>query len=198
MKKKFYQVKGLVAQHHQVYINYHFRNRLKFNIIIQINLSDLKNRNPYYVELCIQKVKSLSRVRLFATPWTVAYQSPLSMGFSRQQSWSGLPFPSPGESSQTQGSNPGLPHCRQTLYRLSHQQSQLCIQRSCKYSIFKFLLITHALMTNTVTYQALPTVVVLKHDHNSLTLLPSSRVHAHSLEPEQTFETASMNKTQQK
>ena len=43
------------------------------------------------------KVKSLSRVRLFATPWTVAYQAPLSMGFSRQQYWSGLPFPSPGD-----------------------------------------------------------------------------------------------------
>ena len=40
-------------------------------------------------------MKSLSRVRLFATPWTVAYQAPLSMGFSRQGYWSGLPFPSP-------------------------------------------------------------------------------------------------------
>ena len=42
-------------------------------------------------------MKSLSRVRLFATPWTVAYQAPLSMGFSRQEYWSGLPFPSPGD-----------------------------------------------------------------------------------------------------
>ena len=41
------------------------------------------------------KVKSLSHVRLFATPWTVAYQAPPSMGFSRQEYWSGLPFPSP-------------------------------------------------------------------------------------------------------
>ena len=40
----------------------------------------------------IKKVKSLSRVRLFATPWTVAYQAPLSMGFFRQEYWSGLPF----------------------------------------------------------------------------------------------------------
>ena len=37
------------------------------------------------------------RVRLFATPWTVAHQAPLSKGFSRQESWSGLPFPSPGD-----------------------------------------------------------------------------------------------------
>ena len=41
------------------------------------------------------KVKSLSRVRLFATPWTVAYQAPPSMGFSRQEYWSGVPSPSP-------------------------------------------------------------------------------------------------------
>ena len=43
------------------------------------------------------EVKSLSRVRLFATPWTVAYQASLSMGFSSQEYWSGLPFPSPGD-----------------------------------------------------------------------------------------------------
>ena len=43
------------------------------------------------------KVKSLSHVRLFATPWTVAHQAPLSMRFSRQKYLSGLPFPSPGD-----------------------------------------------------------------------------------------------------
>ena len=42
-------------------------------------------------------VKSLSRVRLFVAPWTVAYQALPSMGFSRQECWSGLPFPSPGD-----------------------------------------------------------------------------------------------------
>ena len=42
-------------------------------------------------------VKSLSRVRLFVTLWTVAHQAPPSLGFSRQEYWSGLPFPSPGE-----------------------------------------------------------------------------------------------------
>ena len=41
------------------------------------------------------KVKSLSHVLLFATPWTVAYQAPPSMGFSTQEYWSGLPFLSP-------------------------------------------------------------------------------------------------------
>ena len=42
-------------------------------------------------------LKLLSRVQLFATPWTVAHQAPLSMEFSRQEYWSGLPFPSPGD-----------------------------------------------------------------------------------------------------
>ena len=43
------------------------------------------------------KVKSLSRVRLFVIPWTVAHQAPPSLGFSRQEYWSGLPFLSPGD-----------------------------------------------------------------------------------------------------
>ena len=43
------------------------------------------------------KGKSLSHVWLFLTPWTVAYQAPLSMGFSRQEYWSGVPLPSPGD-----------------------------------------------------------------------------------------------------
>ena len=41
--------------------------------------------------------QSLSCVQLFGTPWTIAHQAPLSMGFSRQEYWSGLPFPSPGD-----------------------------------------------------------------------------------------------------
>ena len=43
------------------------------------------------------KVKSFSHVRLLATLWTLAYQAPPSMGFSRQMYWSGVPFPSPGD-----------------------------------------------------------------------------------------------------
>ena len=42
-------------------------------------------------------MKSLSRVRLFAMPWTVAYHASQSMGLSRQEYWSGVPFPSPGD-----------------------------------------------------------------------------------------------------
>ena len=63
-----------------------------------------------------------------ATQWTVARQAPQSMEFSRQGYWSGLPFLSPGIF-PTQGSNPGLPHCRQTVYRLSHQGSEIGLSK---------------------------------------------------------------------
>ena len=57
------------------------------------------------------KVKSLSRVRLFASPWTVAHQAPPSMGSSRQEYWSVLRFPSPGD----------LPDNRKTKTKPSQQ-----------------------------------------------------------------------------
>ena len=53
-------------------------------------------------------MKSLSHVRLFVAPWTVAYQAPPSMDFSRQEYWSGLPFPSPGDLPDP-GIKPGSP-----------------------------------------------------------------------------------------
>ena len=67
----------------------------------------------------------LIRVQLFGTLWTAARQAPLSMKFSRQEYWSGLPFPSPGDLP-----NPGIEHalhCRQILYHLSHQGIPYCI-----------------------------------------------------------------------
>ena len=65
--------------------------------------------------------KSLSHVQLFASPWTVARQAPLSMGFFRQEHWSGLPFPSPGDIPDPgiESGSPALP--RWILYHLSHQ-----------------------------------------------------------------------------
>ena len=69
------------------------------------------------------EVKLLSCVWLFAAPWTVACQAPPSMGFSRQEYWSGLPFPSPEDVPNQKGSDTGLPHCRQTLYFLSLQET---------------------------------------------------------------------------
>ena len=165
------------------------------------------SQSKTYCCYIIIKVKQLSHVQLFVTPWTVAQQAPLSMGFSKQQDRSGLPFPSPGDLPDpgieprsptlqtdallskpyliistelkekhtlqslsevtqscptpcrphglqptrllcpwnfpgkstgvgchfllqgifpTQGSNPGLPHCRQMLYRLSLGLKKKC------------------------------------------------------------------------
>ena len=61
------------------------------------------------------KVKSLSHVRLFSTPWTIAYQAPPSMGFSRQEYWSGVPLPSP---SIWAGSRATVPAPRETTPHL--------------------------------------------------------------------------------
>ena len=73
--------------------------------------------------VCESEVKSLSRVQLFAAPWTVAYQAPPFMGyFPGNSTGVGCHFLLQGIF-PTQGLNPGLPHCRQTLYRLSHQGS---------------------------------------------------------------------------
>ena len=57
-----------------------------------------------------------------AIPWTVASQAPLSLGFSRQEHWSGLPFPSLGDLPNPR-IDPGLLHCRQIPYHLSYQGS---------------------------------------------------------------------------
>ena len=82
-------------------------------------------KTPSMMHVCMQS--HFSRVRFFATPWTVAHRAPLSMGFSSQEYWSGCHallqgiFP-------TQGSNPGLPHCRQSLYQLSHKGSPYITQ----------------------------------------------------------------------
>ena len=83
-------------------------------------LLSFKDLVLFTLSLMLIKLKLLSRVWLFATLWTVAHQTPPSMEFSRQEYWSGLPFPSPGDLPK-QGLNLGLPHCGQTLYHLSHQ-----------------------------------------------------------------------------
>ena len=71
--------------------------------------------SPYFHCVCCV----LSPVWLLLTPWTVAHQAPLSMGFPRQEYWSGLPFPPPGDLPDP-GIEPSLLHCRQILYPLSH------------------------------------------------------------------------------
>ena len=77
-------------------------------------------------------------VQLFATLLTVAHQAPPSMGFSRQEYWSGLPVPSPGGLPNpgifpTQESYPDLPQCRQTLYHLSYRGRANSIHSFNKY-----------------------------------------------------------------
>ena len=72
---------------------------------------------------CARMLSHFSHVRLFLTLWTVALQTLLSMGFSRQEHWSGLPFPPPGDRTH---SCLRLPHCRQILHPLSHLGSPFC------------------------------------------------------------------------
>ena len=57
------------------------------------------------------KMKLLSPVRLFQTPWTVAHQAPPSLGFSRQEHWSGLSFPSPMHESESESENEVAQSC---------------------------------------------------------------------------------------
>ena len=79
---------GITSCHNRTQIQYIF-----FKLPLNSDVCLLYN---YSCQSLRSEVKWLSRVRLFATPWTVAYQAP-SMGFSRQEYWSGLPFPSPGD-----------------------------------------------------------------------------------------------------
>ena len=76
----------------------------------------------FYINLLFV-VQSLSYVRLFVTPWTAAHQAPLSMGFSRQEFWSGLPFPSPGNlpDPETEPRSPVSPALQADSLPLSHQ-----------------------------------------------------------------------------
>ena len=73
-----------------------------------------------------EEVKLLSFVRLFVTPWTVACQALPSMGFSRQEYWSGLPFPSPGDLP-----NPGIKSWSPTL-QADSLPSELSSLSKCK------------------------------------------------------------------
>ena len=73
------------------------------------------------------KVKLLNRVQLFATLWTVAYQAPPSMGSSRQEYWSGLPFPFPGDLLDP-GIESGSPALQADALPLRHQGRPVIIR----------------------------------------------------------------------
>ena len=66
-----------------------------------------------------------SHVRLFVTPWTIAHQAPLSMGFSRQQFWTGLPCPPPGDLTPpgTEPTSPASPSLQADTLPLSRQEN---------------------------------------------------------------------------
>ena len=95
------------------------------------------------MELLEDDKKSLSCVRLFAPPWTVAHWASWSMGFSRHEYWSGCHFLLQGIF-PTQGSKPGFPHCRQKLYCPSYQGSPRGLLptytgfKNCKFLILLF------------------------------------------------------------
>ena len=106
----------------------------------------------------------LSRVQLFATPWTVAHQAPLSMGFSQARILEWMDshsllqriFP-------TQGSKPGLPHCRQILYQLRHTGS---LSRQAEWSITNLMdeiMNTHKGREKPVTYIPAQNTVILQN-----------------------------------
>ena len=84
------------------------------------------------------KVKSLSRVRLIVNPWTVAYQAPLSMRFSRQGYWSGLPFPAPGDLANP-GIEPGSPALQadSLLTELQGKQLTTKVEGTCSLTVSK-------------------------------------------------------------
>ena len=69
------------------------------------------------------KVKLLNRVRLFVTPWTVAYEAPPSMGLFRKEYWSGMPFPTPGDLPEP-GIEPASPALQADSLHLSYQGTQ--------------------------------------------------------------------------
>ena len=88
---------------------------LKFNALI--------TQRSRLLHILLERKRNRSRSVVSDSLWPhgMAHQAPLSMGFFRQEYWSGLPFLLQGIF-PIQGSNPGLPHCRQMLYCLSHQE----------------------------------------------------------------------------
>ena len=88
------------------------------------------------------KVKLLSRVRLFTTPWTAAYQAPPSMGFSRQEYWSGVPLPSPintitwpEENIWVSSNEIDEPRAYYTEWRKSEREKQISYINACMWNL---------------------------------------------------------------
>ena len=93
-----------------------FKNKCKTGYNALSNLSQSEHW------ACVLSCYSVAKLCLFVTPWTVALQALLFMGFSCHEYWSGLPCPPPGDLPNP-GIEPGSPHCRWILYHLSHQEN---------------------------------------------------------------------------
>ena len=91
-----------------------------------------EEKSKSMVNKMVVKVKSLSRVRLFETPWTIAHTAPPSKGFSRQEYWSGLPFPSPGDLPDP-GTEPRSPTLQADA--LTSEPQMACIKENEKLKI---------------------------------------------------------------
>ena len=87
-----------------------------------LHLSYVSGAAQLNLVTCVRMLSSFSCVLLFATLWTIARQAPLSMGFSRQESWSGLSCPPPGDLPDP-GTELVSPACRQIFHPLSHLRS---------------------------------------------------------------------------
>ena len=98
-------------------------------------LTGIRESEPWIISACAyMRAQLLSHIQLFGTPWTVACQTSLSMEVSRQEYWSGLPFPTSGDLP-----DPGIeppssvsPALQQIVYSLSHRGSPLLLKPTCK------------------------------------------------------------------
>ena len=111
----------------------------------------------------VKEVKSLSRVRLFATQWTIAYQAPQSMGFSRQEYWSGVPLPSPFQGLHT------CQVCKLTNLERSSQYETITISTGKKIS-------------DLIYFRHYQTYICRRQWHPTLVLLPGKSHGRRSLE----------------
>ena len=100
-----------------------------FNIACPLVVFWLKCK-AYITHSLKVKVKSLSYVPLFATPWTVTYEAPPSMEFSGQECWNGLPFPSPGDLPDT-GIEPGSPVLQADIWATREAPGQYAATLMC-------------------------------------------------------------------
>ena len=113
-------------------------------------------------------MKSLSRVQLLATPWTAAHQAPRSMGFSRQEYWSGVPLPSPEKALKDSKSFSGsfrehtycLKEVQAYTFKLLFLGSKITADSDCSHEIKRRFLLGRKAMTNLAAAAAAVTSVM--------------------------------------